>query len=97
MIYHGPFSDECAFVLQRHAHNDKEPIQVVGLLFVKELILVDPEDDLPIRNICHHWFGTDIPVVFEDCLASELIKVRCHLWHLLDSSRIVVLSLAESE
>jgi hypothetical protein len=79
MIYHGPFSDECAFVLQRHAHNDKEPIQVVGLLFVKELILVDPEDDLPIRNICHHWFGTDIPVVFEDCLASELIKVSMPL------------------
>uniref|UniRef100_A0A7S1EIT6 CNNM transmembrane domain-containing protein n=3 Tax=Hemiselmis andersenii TaxID=464988 RepID=A0A7S1EIT6_HEMAN len=62
-------------VYERHPHNEHEPIQVVGLLFVKELILVDPEDDLPVRNICHHWFGTDIPVVFEDCMTTNLMQV----------------------
>jgi hypothetical protein len=43
------------------------------------------------RNICHHWFGTDIPIVFEDCMTSELMKVciavHVHIYPLF--SRIV--------
>ncbi|EKX51381.1 hypothetical protein GUITHDRAFT_65872 [Guillardia theta CCMP2712] len=49
--------------------------KVVALLFVKELILVDPEDALPVRMLCHHWFGRDIPIVFNDCKTSEVMKV----------------------
>ena len=53
----------------------KEQQQVVGLLFVKELVLVDPEDSLPVRTICHHWFGRDIPIVFCDCKLSVVMQV----------------------
>lgn len=53
----------------------KEEKQVVGLLFVKELVLVDPEDSLPVRTICHHWFGRDIPIVFCDCKLSVVLQV----------------------
>ena len=38
-------------------------------------MLVDPEDSLPVRTICHHWFGRDIPIVFCDCKLSVVMQV----------------------
>jgi len=35
----------------RGSHYEEHRLQVIGLLFVKDLILLDPEDELPVRNI----------------------------------------------
>jgi len=32
-------------------HYEEQQLHVIGLLFVKDLILLDPEDELPVRNI----------------------------------------------
>jgi len=35
----------------RGSHYEGQRLSVIGLLFVKDLILLDPEDELPVRNI----------------------------------------------
>jgi metal transporter CNNM len=54
-----------------NSHDVKE---VVGLLFSKELVLVDPEDCLPVRTICHHWFGRDVPVFYSDSKLTTVLN-----------------------
>lgn len=51
-----------------------EEAQVIGLLFVKDLILLDPEDELPVRNIIdtfrhdlkHIDINTDVKTVMDE-------------------------------
>eukprot|EP00290_Baffinella_frigidus_P002445 CAMPEP_0180186904 /NCGR_PEP_ID=MMETSP0986-20121125/43239_1 /TAXON_ID=697907 /ORGANISM="non described non described, Strain CCMP2293" /LENGTH=692 /DNA_ID=CAMNT_0022140953 /DNA_START=14 /DNA_END=2093 /DNA_ORIENTATION=+ len=59
-------------VFQKDADGKKA---VVALLFVKELILLDPEDAMPVSTIVHHWFGSDIPIVFDDCKTPVLMNL----------------------
>jgi len=67
-------------VITRPTRN--EGSQVIGLLFVKDLILLDPEDELPVENIIdtfHHDlklldFNADVKTVM-----SEFLHGRSHL------------------
>jgi metal transporter CNNM len=63
--------------------NSFHPKEVIGLLFAKELVLVDPEDCLPVRTICHHWFGRDVPIFYSDSklttVMNEFKSGRSHM------------------
>lgn len=86
-IFESGHSRVPVYKLEDDAHNDVTTIsegerirrtpekKVVGLLFIKELIPLDPEDALPVSAICHHWFGRDIPVVFDDCPTNQVMRV----------------------
>jgi metal transporter CNNM len=55
---------------------------VIGLLFVKDLIFIDPEDEVPIRSFVQ-IFGRSVHVVWPDDslgdVLTELKKGRSHL------------------
>lgn len=55
---------------------------MIGLLFVKDLIFIDPEDDVPIRSFVQ-IFGRGVHVVWPDDtlgdVLAELKKGRSHL------------------
>jgi metal transporter CNNM len=55
---------------------------VIGLLFVKDLIFLDPEDEVPIRSFIH-IFGRSVHVVWPDDtlgdVLAELKKGRSHM------------------
>jgi hypothetical protein len=55
---------------------------IIGLLFVKDLIFIDPEDDVPIRSFIQ-IFGRSVHVVWPDDILgdvlAELKKGRSHL------------------
>ena len=63
--------------------NSFHPKEVIGLLFAKELVLVDPEDCLPVRTICYHWFGRDVPIFYSDSklttVMNEFKSGRSHM------------------
>jgi len=61
----------------------KDKQNVIGLLLTKELILIDPDDEIPIRAIISDYFGKNIPKVFPDVKLDEVLDVfqtgRSHL------------------
>lgn len=44
---------------------DGERTNIVGLLFIKELALVDPEDAIPLKTLCK-FYQTQCHFVFDD-------------------------------
>mmetsp|Transcript_22161 Transcript_22161/g.33501 ORF Transcript_22161/g.33501 Transcript_22161/m.33501 type:complete len:661 (-) Transcript_22161:44-2026(-) len=55
---------------------------IIGLLFVKDLIFIDPEDETPVRNFCQ-IFGRGVHVVWPDDnlgdVLRELKKGKSHM------------------
>jgi metal transporter CNNM len=47
---------------------------IVGLLYVKDLILIDPEDAIPLLTIIN-FYGRETPRVFPDTHLSELLEI----------------------
>lgn len=61
---------------------DSSKNNVVGILFTKDLILLDPEDNVSIRNVLH-FFSRTVMKVREENTLSEVLNLfksgRCHL------------------
>jgi metal transporter CNNM len=64
---------------------------VIGLLFVKDLIFIDPEDEVPIRSFIQ-IFGRSVHVVWPDDtlgdVLAELKKGRSHLGVVRDVNNV---------
>jgi metal transporter CNNM len=52
---------------------EKTPQSIVGLLFVKDLALLDPRANTPIRDILEH-FNRPLPRVFDNVRLGEMLK-----------------------
>eukprot|EP00547_Thalassionema_nitzschioides_P001516 CAMPEP_0194207484 /NCGR_PEP_ID=MMETSP0156-20130528/6212_1 /TAXON_ID=33649 /ORGANISM="Thalassionema nitzschioides, Strain L26-B" /LENGTH=517 /DNA_ID=CAMNT_0038934257 /DNA_START=413 /DNA_END=1963 /DNA_ORIENTATION=+ len=63
---------------------------IIGLLFVKDLIFIDPEDETPVRNFCQ-IFGRGVHVVWPDDnlgdVLRELKKGKSHMALVRDVNR----------
>ncbi|CAM9806339.1 unnamed protein product [Ascophyllum nodosum] len=53
---------------------DKNQNNVIGLLFTKDLIFIDPDDETPLRNFVQ-IFGRDFTMVWPDYTLGDVLKI----------------------